>query len=177
MKKQGADKHPKNLQKSTKMTLSIEPLVLGDRFLMKKLDFRRHCLRWFFDCFFQKGRKCEIGEEYNVKRGSEPSKPLIFALIFHKLFMLFSNTLLEAIFRGSKSPSILESSFLERCSIFQGSENPPTPAGVRRFKLNKPACRRRRLRRLALLTSRRPPGESKWDHFGIHFRRHFLASF
>ena len=51
---------------------------------------------------------------------------------------------------------------ISRCRRSPCNYNPPTPAGVRRFRREKPASAKRRLRRLALLTSRRPPGESKW---------------
>ena len=60
----------------------------------------------FFD-FFKKRRKCEISEEYNAKRGSEPSKTFHFR------------------FGGSKRPSILKTAFLDRFSIFQGSQKRP----------------------------------------------------
>ena len=36
--------------------------------------------------FFQKGRKCEISEEYNTKRGSEPSKSINFCIGFSLFF-------------------------------------------------------------------------------------------
>ena len=95
--------------------------------------------------------------------------------MFHSIFMFFPTPLPEVIFGGSLRRSRPKSAMLSRFSMFLGSQNPPTPAGVRRFRLNKPGCRRRRLRRLALLTSRRPPGESKWLQKS-HFSRPFSVS-
>ena len=40
--------------------------------------------------FFRKGRKCEISEEYNAKRGSEPSKTFDFGIDFSFNFHDFS---------------------------------------------------------------------------------------
>ena len=52
-------------------------------------------------------------------------KPSIFASIFHSIFMFFTNPLPEGIFRGSKCPSILKSTILERSAISWGAENGP----------------------------------------------------
>ena len=46
-----------------------------------------------------------------------------------------------SIFGGYLSQSRPKSTILRRFAIFLGSRNPPTPAGVRRFKLKKPALR------------------------------------
>ena len=70
-----------NPQKSTKVSFSIEPLAPKDRFFIKKYDFWPPFWHRFFD-FFQKWRKCEISEEYNAKRGSEPSKTSHFRIDF-----------------------------------------------------------------------------------------------
>ena len=40
--------------------------------------------------FFRKWRKCEISEEYNAKRGSEPSKTSHFRIDFSSNFHVFS---------------------------------------------------------------------------------------
>ena len=40
--------------------------------------------------FFRKGRKCEISEEYNAKRGSEPSKTFDFRIDVSLKFDVFS---------------------------------------------------------------------------------------
>ena len=50
-------------------------------------------------------------------------KPSILASIFHVIFMFFPNPLPEGIFRGSKCPSILKSTILERSAISWGAEN------------------------------------------------------
>ena len=52
-------------------------------------------------------------------------KPSILASIFHSIFMFFPNPLPEGIFRGSKCPSILKSTILERSAISRGAENGP----------------------------------------------------
>ena len=70
-----------NPQKSTKVSFSIDPLALKDRFFIKKSDFWLPFWHRFFN-FFQKWRKCEISEEYNAKRGSEPSQIVDFRIDF-----------------------------------------------------------------------------------------------
>ena len=50
---------------------------------------------------FQKWRKCEISEDYNAKRGSEPSKSSDVCIDFSLNFHVFPNTLPEVIFRGT----------------------------------------------------------------------------
>ena len=70
-----------NPPKSTKMALSIDPGASKARLLIKKLDFWAPFWHRFFN-FFQKWRKCEISEEYNAKRGSEPSKSINFCIDF-----------------------------------------------------------------------------------------------
>ena len=45
------------------------------------------------------------------------------------------------ILGGYLSQSRPKNTILGRFAIFLGSSNPPTPAGVRRFRLNKPALR------------------------------------
>ena len=78
-----------NPPKSTKMALSIDPGASKARLLIKKLDFWPPFWHRFFD-FFQKWRKCEISEEYNAKRGSEPSKTFHFRIDFSLNFHVFS---------------------------------------------------------------------------------------
>ena len=78
-----------NPQKSTKMVLSIDPGAPKARFFMKKHDFWPPFWHRFFD-FFRKWRKCEISEEYNAKRGSEPSKTFHFRIDFSSNFHVFS---------------------------------------------------------------------------------------
>ena len=78
-----------NPPKSTKMALSIDPGASKARLLIKKLDFWPPFWHRFFD-FFQKWRKCEISEEYNAKRGSEPSKTFHFRIVFSSNFHVFS---------------------------------------------------------------------------------------
>ena len=43
-----------------------------------------------FSMFFRKWQKCEISEEYNAKRGSEPSKTFDFRIEFSIHFNVFS---------------------------------------------------------------------------------------
>ena len=50
-------------------------------------------------------------------------KPSILASIFHAIFMFFPSPIPEGIFRGSKCPSILKSTILERSAISQGTKN------------------------------------------------------
>ena len=71
------------------MSLSIEPLAPKDRFFIKKCDLWHPFLHRFLD-FFRKWRKCEISEEYNAKRGSEPSKTSHFRIDFSLNFHVFS---------------------------------------------------------------------------------------
>ena len=71
------------------MALSIDSWTSKVRFLIKKHDFRAPFLYLFFN-YFQKWRKCEISEEYNAKRGSEPSKTSHFRVDFSSFFHLFS---------------------------------------------------------------------------------------
>ena len=58
-------------------------------------------------------------------------KPSISASVFHRNFMFFPNPLPEAIFGGSKCPSIRKSAFLDRFSIFRGSQNRPLAPQLR----------------------------------------------
>ena len=44
----------------------------------------------------------KISEEHNAKRGPEPSKVKGFWIVFYEMFMLFTNTLPELIFRVLK---------------------------------------------------------------------------
>ena len=81
------------------MAESIDHGTTRGGFLIKKHDFWAPFFRRFFD-FCQKWRKCEISEEYNAKRGSEPSKPSIFASIFHQMFMFFQNPFQTAFLEG-----------------------------------------------------------------------------
>ena len=76
-----------------------------------------------FFYFFEKMRKCEISEEYNAKRGFEPSKTFDFGIIFLQISSFFPNPLPEAIFGGSRCPSRLPCPIFDRFPIFQGSQN------------------------------------------------------
>ena len=64
-----------NPLKSTKMAQSIDPGTLKLRFGSKNLNFGHPFWHSFFDVL-RKWRKCVISEEYNAKRGSEPSEIL-----------------------------------------------------------------------------------------------------
>ena len=75
----------------------------------------------FFN-YFQKLRKYEINEEYNAKRGSEPSKTLDCCIDFSLNFCVFSKPPSRAHFWRSKRPSILKSMILERFVIFLVSQ-------------------------------------------------------
>ena len=68
-------------------------------------------------------QKCEISEEYNAKRGSEPSKTFDFRIDFSLNFDVFPNSLPDTIFRGSKCPAMLTNTIFDRFSIFQRSQN------------------------------------------------------
>ena len=70
-----------NHSKNAKMAESIDHGTPRGGFLIKKHDFGTPFLHRFFD-FCQKWRKCEISEEYNAKRGSEPSKSIDFSTDF-----------------------------------------------------------------------------------------------
>ena len=71
------------------MAKSIDPGASKDRFWIKKQDFWDPFWHRFFD-IFKKRRKCEISEEYNAKRGSEPSKTFHFRIDFSSNFHVFS---------------------------------------------------------------------------------------
>ena len=88
------------------MVESIDHWALKVAFWIKIHDFWVPFWYRFFN-FFRKGRKCKISEEYNAKRGSEPSKTIDFRIEFHLILMFFPNLLLETIFRGSKCQPML----------------------------------------------------------------------
>ena len=92
-----------NPQKSNKMNESIYPFALKDLFSMKKHDFRHPFLAPFFD-FFRKWRKCEISEEYNAKRGSEPSKNTHFGIDISWIFHVFSQPPSKGHFSRNPAP-------------------------------------------------------------------------
>ena len=77
--------------------------------------------------------------------------------------------------------STLKNTILSRFAIFLGSRNPPTPAGVRRFRLKKPALRSAAFGGLPSL----PPGVHLDNQtgtisrfiFGINFSYHFWHAF
>ena len=101
-----------NDQKSTKIAKSIDPVPPKVRFWSKNQDFRVSFWHSFFD-IFPKWRKCVISEEYNAKRGSEPSKTFDcrvgFSLIVH---VFFPNPLSESIFGGSRCQPMLKNLIL-----------------------------------------------------------------
>ena len=68
-------------KKSTKMVESIDPWAPKLRFWHQKAAFWHQFWHRLFN-FFPKWRKCEISEEYNAKRGSEPSKTFDFRIDF-----------------------------------------------------------------------------------------------
>ena len=78
-----------NPQKSTKIAESIDPGAPKVCFWSKNLYFWAPFWHRFFD-FFRKRRKCVISEEYNAKRGSEPSKTFDFRIVFSLNFHVFS---------------------------------------------------------------------------------------
>ena len=63
------------------MAESIDPWAPKVAFWIKEHDFGPPFWHRFFD-FFRKWQKCEISEEYNAKRGSEPSKTFDFRMDF-----------------------------------------------------------------------------------------------
>ena len=66
-----------NPQKSTQMAESIDPVAPKVGFWTKTDNFWHPFWHRFFNDF-RKWQKCEISEEYNAKRGSEPSKSIDF---------------------------------------------------------------------------------------------------
>ena len=52
----------------------------------------------------RKWRKCEISEEYNAKRASEPSKTFDFRIDFSSTFVVFSKHLPKRCFSAFKPP-------------------------------------------------------------------------
>ena len=72
------------------MAQSIDPWSPKVKLSSKNLYFWAPFWHRFFDLFFQKWRKCEISEEYNAKRGSEPSKTFDFRIVFSLNFHVFS---------------------------------------------------------------------------------------
>ena len=76
-----------------------------------------------FSTFCRKGRKCEISEEYNAKRGSEASKTFDFRIVFSLFSCFCSNPLLELIFRGGLRRSIHKSVFFIGFWTPAGSQN------------------------------------------------------
>ena len=62
--------------------------------------------------FFQKWRKCEISEEYNAKRGSEPSKSSHSGIDFSLIFMFFPNLFYTSFFQGPCADLIPKMRFL-----------------------------------------------------------------
>ena len=71
------------------MAESIDPCAPKVAFWTKKHDFRHPFSHRFFG-FFRKWQKCEINEEYNAKRGSEPLKTFDFRIDFSCNFNTFS---------------------------------------------------------------------------------------
>ena len=78
-----------NHQKSSKIVESIDPGAPRISFWTKKHNFWDPFWHWFFD-FFRKWQKCKISEEYNAKRGSEPSKSFDFHIDFTSNVHVFS---------------------------------------------------------------------------------------
>ena len=73
--------------------------------------------------YVRKLRKCAKSDEYNANPGSEPSKTSLFS---HRCFIRFScffRTPSRDHSEVSKRQPILKNKFLDRSSIFQGSEN------------------------------------------------------
>ena len=101
------------------MAESIDPGAPKVGFFNKNLYFWAPFWHRFFD-FFRKRRKCVISEEYNAKRGSEPSKTCEFRIDFSYFFDVFPNSLPETIFRGSKRPSMLT-------NPLRAGRSPPAP--------------------------------------------------
>ena len=120
-----AKRHRKNIPFGAASKSSQRPPEGPKALAPRAIWLLRSFLHWFFDFFFQKWRKCEISEAYNAKRGSEPSKTFHFRIVFSSNFHVFPKPLPNSIFGGSKCPSSLENSFLDRFSIFKGSRNRP----------------------------------------------------
>ena len=94
-----------NPQKSTKMAESIDPGAPKVGFWSKNLYFWAPFWHRFFD-FFRKRRKCVISEEYNAKRGSEPSKTFDFCIDFSCNFHVFSEPPPRGHFSRVKVPVV-----------------------------------------------------------------------
>ena len=76
--------------KSSKNAESIGPCTPKVGFWIKSDNFWHPFLHRCFNVF-RKWQKCEISEEYNAKRGSEPSKTFDFGIDFSYKFFVFSN--------------------------------------------------------------------------------------
>ena len=78
-----------NHQKWSKRVESIDPGAPKISFWTKNDNLRHPFLHCFF-AIFRKWQKCKISEEYNAKRGSEPSKTFDFRIDFSCNFHVFS---------------------------------------------------------------------------------------
>ena len=78
-----------------------------------------------FSIFFEMAESVKYVKSITPNVVLSHQKPLIFALIFHAIFMFFPNQLPEGIFRGSKCPSIIKGTILVRPLISRGAENGP----------------------------------------------------
>ena len=108
------------------MAESIDPGAPKVGFWSKNLYFWAPFWHRFFD-FFRKRRKCVISEEYNAKRGSEPSKTSDFHIVFSLNFHVFSEPPLREHFCCVRVPTCAQllNQFLEpfsqlRFSILAG---------------------------------------------------------
>lgn len=77
-----------------KVVFNPKMKICGIPFCIDFLDF---VLKW---------RKCEISEEYNAKRGSEPSKRIDFRIDFSYLFHVFVQTSFQRLFLESPSAEL-----------------------------------------------------------------------
>ena len=78
-----------NRLKPVEVAESIDRGASKAHFFIKKQVFWEPIWLHFF-VFFQKLRKCEISEEYNAKRASEPSKTFHFGIDVSSHFRCFS---------------------------------------------------------------------------------------
>ena len=85
------------------MVESIDPWAPKLWFWHQKAAFGHQFWHRFFN-FVPKWRKCEISEEYNAKRGSEPSKTFDFRIDFGLNFNVFSELTPSHHFSRVKAP-------------------------------------------------------------------------
>ena len=104
------------------MAKSIDPGAPKVGFWSKNLYFWAPFWHRFFD-FFRKRRKCVISEEYNAKRGSEPSKTSDFRIVFSLIFHVFSEPPLREHFCCVRVPTCAQKRDFDRILRTKRSQN------------------------------------------------------